>query len=111
MFKPKNFKLAAAEIVRLLDRPMGAGLATDHITVEGYPVGYMYREEPDGPTDSGWRFLSGHETQAYADVAEHWAFYDLNTIANYDRAVIPYLGMKIGAELERVSGSNEFQSV
>lgn len=111
MFKPRNFKLAAADFVQLLGRPMGAGLATDHITVDGLVVGYMYREEPDGSIDSGWRFLSGLETQDYADVADNWAFYDLNTIANYDPAVIPYLEFEVGTELERIPGTNKFQGI
>ncbi len=111
MFKPRQFKLSASEIIQLLDQPMGAGLATDHITVEGRLVGYMYREEPDTSTDSGWRFLSGHESQEYADVADNWAFYDLNTIANYDQAIISYLGSPIGTEFERIPGTNEFRTV
>ena len=32
------------------------------ITVDGYPVGFMYREEPND-VDGGWRFFSGKESQ------------------------------------------------
>jgi len=31
---------------------MGGCVATDRITVEGYPVRFMYREEPDNEYDS-----------------------------------------------------------
>ena len=45
----------------------GGCFATDMITVENRKVGYMYREETDFDTDSGWRFFSGHESQDYVD--------------------------------------------
>ena len=37
------------------------------ISNEGMKVGFMYREEPDDSSDSGWRFLSGTENQKYID--------------------------------------------
>jgi len=67
----------------------GACVATDMITVEGHRVGFMYREKADDAVDSGWRFLSGHESQEYMDDAENHAVYDINTIANYDPEIIP----------------------
>ena len=36
----------------------------------------MYRETPDNPHDSGWRFLSGTESQEYMDQSENFAMYD-----------------------------------
>ncbi len=68
----------------------------------------MYREEPSFEHDSGWRFLSGSETQEYADDAGNWAIYNVNTIANYDEAIIDYLHAPIGTELDRVTGTNIF---
>jgi len=87
---------------------MGSCIASDKITVEGLPVGFMYREEPDTEPDSGWRFFSGTETQDYADTAENLMYYNVNTIANYDSA-IPYLHLPKGSELMRVKGSNDFE--
>ena len=39
----------------------GSCYASDRIAVDGCPVGYCYREEPDNDTDtdSGWRFFAG----------------------------------------------------
>ena len=42
-------------------------IATDRITVDGLPVGYMYREKPEEGDpferyDSGWRFTAGDES-------------------------------------------------
>jgi hypothetical protein len=108
MYKAKKFFHSAEQLLPLLKREMGTGLATDRIMVDGKPVGVMYRDEPDDDVDSGWRFLAGDETQEYADEADHWAIYSLNTIANYDRAVIPYLTAGIGSDFERVTCTDSF---
>jgi len=47
----KKFKLASHEIKPIFGA-MGGCVATDRITVEGYPVRFMYREEPDNEYDS-----------------------------------------------------------
>jgi hypothetical protein len=60
--------------------------------------------------DSGWRFLSGHESQEYMDVAENHAVYDINTIANYDPEIIPFLASVTGSAFERDPTSGQFQS-
>lgn len=88
--RKKPFKLAASEIQRLIPK-MGACYASDRITVDGVRVGYMYREEPDFPEDSGWRFFAGDESDVYMDNADNHGLYDVNTIANYDREIIPLL--------------------
>ena len=59
----KQFRLKASEI-RPLVEGYGACLASDHITVDGKRVGFMYREAGDGAHDGGWRFFSGDEPQA-----------------------------------------------
>ena len=71
----------------------------------------MYREAPDNDIDSGWRFFSGTESQDYADDATNTSLYEVNTIANYDSAIIPYLDSPFGTQLERVAGTSEFQVV
>jgi len=96
----KNFQIAFDQMQPLaLGR--GSCLATDHITVEGKRVGYMYRIEPDNRHHNGWIFMSGDETQEYADVAENWTYYDTNTIANYDPEIVDFIGAPIGSAFER----------
>jgi len=97
----KKFKLSADEIVPIATG-YGGCFATDHITVDGKKVGYMYREESDRPEDSGWRFFSADETQAYVDDPENTMIYDVNTIANYDRAIVPFLDAPPGSRFGRV---------
>lgn len=90
---------------------MGGCLATDKITVDGLLVDYMYREDADYEQDSGWRFFSGTEDQDYVDDPNNMMIYSVNTIANYDQAIIPYLNLPVGIELERVRGTNEFRII
>lgn len=106
----KNFKLKAEEIIQLIT-PMGACYATDKITVDGMKVGYMYREEADQDIDSSWRFFSGTEDQAYVDDPNNTMIYDVNTIANYDSSIIPYLDLPPGTELERIGDTDEFEII
>jgi len=106
----KNFKLSRDDIKPLVTG-YGACIATDMITVEGYPVLFMYREESDFDADSGWRFMSGFESNEYMDDADNHAIYDVNTIANYDPAIIPFLDSEIGAAFERTEGQERFVQI
>ncbi len=102
-----NFIIPPEEIKDLI-KPMGFCLVSNKITVDGEKVGFMYREKPEDKNDSGWRFLSGTETQDYVDNPHTSKIMDTNTVANYDKAIIPYLSLPYGTELERLSDSDEF---
>jgi hypothetical protein len=96
----KQFRLKAEQI-RPLALGLGGAIASDRITVDGRPVGYMYRTSPHNPQDSGWAFLAGDENDAYmADASKH-AIYDVNTIANYDPEIIPLLDAPVGSAFIR----------
>lgn len=90
---------------------IGACIASSRITLDGQPVGFMYRERPEFEGDSGWRFLAGDEDDDYMDNHLNAKVYDVNTIANYDIAVVPYLKLAFGIELERIEDSDEFQQI
>jgi hypothetical protein len=87
----------------------GACIASDRITVDGCPVGYMYRETPDNSTDSGWRFFAGDESQEYADNADNFMLYNINTIANYNRSIVPFLESDYGTAWGRDEQGNFVQ--
>jgi hypothetical protein len=106
----KKFKLRADQIKKLV-RPMGGALATDRITVDGMPVGYMYRESPDRPEDSGWRFFAGNEDQAYVDNPANTSVYSVNTIANYDPDIIGHLETPAPCAFEKLQDSHTYQRV
>ena len=105
-----KFMLKPEEIKDLIP-PMGYCLASDKITVEGMKVGFMYREKPEDKDDSGWRFLSGTESEEYMDNESNTMIFDVNVIANYDPSIIPYLKSKVGIEFERVEGAAEFRVI
>lgn len=92
---------------------IGFCLASNIITLEGKKVGYMYREEleKDSENDSGWRFLAGTEDQDYVDNEANSKVYEVETIADFDPAILPYLNLPFGTELERVEGKDEFRII
>ncbi len=102
-----KYKLRVEEIKRLIPA-LGGCLAVDKITVEGKKVGYMYREEPSRPDDSGWRFFSGEETEEYLGNLENIMIYDVNTIANYDPDIIPFLDAPYATAFGRDPETGEF---
>ena len=106
----KPFRLRADEI-RPLATGHGSCFATDMITCGGRKVGFMYREPPDGDIDSGWRFMSGFEPQEYMDDPDNLAIYDVNTIANYDPDIVPFLEAPVGSAFERQNGTGPFVEV
>lgn len=92
---------------------IGFCLVSNLISLEGKKVGYMYREEleEDSENDSGWRFLAGTEDQEYVDNEANSKVYEVETIADFDPAIIPYLNFPFGSELERVEGKDEFRII
>jgi hypothetical protein len=106
--RDKSFKIPGDQIRRLIPN-MGSCFTSDRITVDGAPVGYMYREQPETDVDSGWRFFAGDESQEYAHTPDNFAIYEVNTICNYDPAIIPFLNATIGSEFGRVPGTDRFE--
>lgn len=103
-----SLRLNQDEIQQLVPN-MGYCYATNKITMEGLKIGYMYKEMSDDANDSGWRFFSGVETLDYIDDANNIQIFDVNTIANYDNAIIPYLTAPVGAEYIRINETDNFQ--
>jgi hypothetical protein len=101
--KPENLK----DLVP----PMGYCIVSNTIAVDGLKVGFMYREEPDDNNDSGWRFLSGKESQLYADNPKNSQQLEVNVVANLDAAIIPYLTLPFGTDMERKEGSDDFRKI
>jgi hypothetical protein len=99
-----------AEQLKPIAVGFGACIASDRIMVDGARVGYCYREQPDTSIDSGWRFFAGDETQEYADKPEHFAYYDINTVANYDPDITAILESPVGSAFER-EGAGAFLPV
>ena len=99
----RDYHVKAEDVKHLLPDWEGADgcIATNRITVEGYKVGYCYREKPDGGWDSGWRFTAGDESEAYMDDPNNAGIYKLNTICNDDPDIIPLLNTPAPCAFER----------
>ncbi|UYB52165.1 DUF2185 domain-containing protein [Xanthomonas sp. AM6] len=106
----KQFQRSAGQIKPVAEG-YGACIATDKITVDGYPVRFMYREAPNNEMDSGWRFMSGFEDGAYMDDPDNHGIYDVNTIANYDPSIVPFLEAPEGSAFEKTPESERFLAV
>lgn len=106
-FGSKQFKIPPYEqrfLLRDWQGPAGC-IATDAITVEGRPVGYMVREEPaPNMPDSGWRFFAGDETEDYLNTPENNDVYSLNTLCNYSPDILPLLSAPIGTAYSKRNG-------
>lgn len=96
----KTFRLSREQI-QPLAFGYGGAIASDRITVDGRPVGYMYRMPSRNPQDSGWAFLAGDEDEAYMNDNSRHDIYDVNTIANYDPEIIPFLDAPAGSAFLR----------
>jgi len=96
----KIYKLKPNEIAPIaLGR--GGCLASDRFVVDGVKVGLMYRETPSRKEDSGWRFLAGDEDPAYMANPDLHGVYNVNTIANYDPDIMPFLDSETASCFER----------
>jgi hypothetical protein len=93
----------------LKDKTMKLCRISGKIIDEGMKVGFMYREEPDNSSDSGWRFLSGTENQKYIDDEKNSHVVDLEIVIKLDQAIIPYLDRPFGTDMERIEGTDNFQ--
>ncbi len=107
---PKNFKLQLEQL-RPLVRHWGDCFASDRITVDGQPVGLMYREKSDFDSDSGWRFFAGDESAEYINNPANFGVYAVNVIANYDQSIVHMLDAPTGSAFHRPSGSGTFERV
>ena len=99
----RDYHVKAEDVKSLLPDWKGADgcITTNRITVEGYKVGYCYREKPDGDWDSGWRFTAGDESEEYMDDPNNAGIYKLNTICNDDPDIIPLLNTPAPCAFER----------
>ncbi len=87
---------------------MGGGIATDRITVDGAPIGFMRRGVPVAPEDSGWAFYAGDETKRYLADRSRSAVFHVNELANMDKTIVPWLYALPGAAFVRDPRAGRF---
>jgi hypothetical protein len=105
----KRYRLKGEDLDLLV--PGGArAVASDRITVDGLPVGRMVREVPTRPEDSGWHFFAGSEDAGWLAIAGNTSVFALNTVANYDPDILPYLDTPAPCAFEKVPGTRTFRA-
>lgn len=110
--KPSKEYRFTEEQLRPLAPDRGSCFASDMITVERFKVGFMYRQEPDFPGDSGWRFLTGFESDQYMERGENFGLFDVNMLANCDPDILEFLDAPVGSAYGRdPSVENRFAEV
>jgi hypothetical protein len=103
--------LKRANEIKPIATGYGVCFATDEITMKGSKIGYFYRESSNSSIDSGWRFLSGDESNEYIDNPNNVGVHDVNTIANYDPDIIAYLKQPVGSVFIRDLNTDVFVSI
>ena len=87
---------------------IGYVLATKMLIENRRKVRFMYREEGED-NDSGWRFFCGDEDQDYVDNPDNTGIYDIKTILDIDKSILPYLQSAVGAAYERENENDVFR--
>lgn len=100
--------LSNPDAVKQMIKPIGFCIISCKIIDESEPIGYMYRERGGEDEDSGWRFLSGTETEEYTEDDDNYKVVDVNIVANFDSAIIPHLNSKFDSEFERSEDEKTF---
>ena len=67
------------------------------VSGDGLAVGFLYREAPGFPNDSGWRFFSGAEDDAYTDNPDHFQILPLNEVLEGNPEIAPLMSETQGA--------------
>ena len=86
----------------------GFVLATKMLVDGKRKVRYMYHEESSNPQDSGWRFFCGDEDDEYANNPSNISIYDIKTILDIDKSILPYLKSAVGTAFEREDENDTF---
>ncbi len=91
----------SAETLKPLAVGLGSCFASDMITVDGFKVGFLYRQQPEFEGDSGWRFLTGFESDEYLADVSRFNRFDVNVIANCDPEIVPLLSSPVDTAFGR----------
>ena len=76
-------------------------IASKQVAVEHKKVGWMYKEFPTDPNDSGWRVFSGDESIDYQEDPGNFGIYDTSSIISIDPEIEHFLFADVGTEIER----------
>jgi hypothetical protein len=81
----------------LVERFIKRCYVTKRVLNDGARVGYMYREEPDNESDSGWRFTANDESDEYMDDSKNTVFVSVGAVLSKDDSFIHLLDSSEGS--------------
>ncbi|HEX4327160.1 MAG TPA: DUF2185 domain-containing protein [Burkholderiales bacterium] len=81
----------------IVERYIKRCFVTNRVMKDGRPVGYIYREVPDGEEDSGWRITANDESEEYMDDAKNFAYVSLGAVLNKDDGFVDLLDSPEGS--------------
>lgn len=84
--------------------PQGFCVASNRVMKDGCKVGWAYREAVGKDGDSGWRFFSGDESEAYSNDLDNFAFHDINAVAAHDPSIAEIADLPEGSSYEKLAG-------
>lgn len=91
----------------LVDKYINRCLVNNQILYDGEMINYIYREEAleiddEGDfVDTGWRIMTGKETEEYADNPDNFSFVTMGAVLSIDDSFIDILEAAIGSSYER----------
>lgn len=74
-------------------------------------VGYLYREEPIDSDDSGWRILTGDESDEYLDNEDNFEYVSVASVLNIDDSFLGLLREKIDSHFELDLNTNTWLKI
>ena len=86
-----------------MDRFFQRCFVTAAVIREGRPVGRLYREDPDASDDSGWRLLTGDESDDYLNDSGNVLYIAIGAVLNRDDSFVSLLDSPVGSAFERTS--------
>ena len=95
----------------LVNRYAGLCFVTKKVLEDGAPVGYLYREEPDNDSDSGWRFTANDESDDYMNDSANVALVSLGAVLSVDDRFIALLDAPAGSAYAFHHSTQQFMAV
>lgn len=80
-----------------LSNALSYAIVSKQVSQENEAIGFLYREEPAFEHDSGWRFFSGMEDDAYANDSVNYETLPLSQILTAQPEIATLMQQTAGA--------------
>lgn len=95
----------------LVEKYFARCFASNKIFRDKEPVAVLFREAPEVPEDSGWRFFTGTETEEYMASPESMVFVSLGAVLRAGDAFVELLEAPVGSYFELNEETGQFEAV